>query len=93
MMNADGSGQQKLTTSSKNETDAAWLDNETLAFMTGGEVWTMKSDGTQRQQLTRTNGEVEGFLFSPDKKRVILLESIPFHEIIQENPKDLPKAT
>jgi len=93
MMNADGSGQQKLTKSSKNETDAAWLDNETLAFMTDGEVWTMKSDGTQRQQLTRTNGEVEGFLFSPDHTKVILLKSIPFYDVIAERPADLPKST
>ena len=36
VMNADGSNKQKLTASAKNETDAAWLDNETIAFLTGG---------------------------------------------------------
>ncbi|MBR4897642.1 MAG: S9 family peptidase [Prevotella sp.] len=93
MMNADGSGKQQLTKSDKNETDAAWLDNETLAFLTGGEVWSMKLDGSERRQLSKTDGNVEGFLFSPDQKKVILLKSIPFHEVIKENPSDLPKAT
>ena len=93
MMNADGSGKQQLTKSDKNETDAAWLDNETIAFLTGGEVWSMKLDGSERRQLSKTDGNVEGFLFSPNQKKVILLKSIPFHEVIKENPSDLPKAT
>ena len=93
VMNADGTGQQKLTTGSKNETDAAWLDNGTIAFLTGGEVWKMNADGTNRRQLSRTGGEVEGFKFSPDGTKVILLKSLPFNEIIKKNPDDLPKAT
>ena len=93
VMNADGSNKQLLTKGSKNETDAAWLDNETLAFMSSGEIWTMKADGTDRQQLSKTDGNVEGFKFSPDRQKVIILKSIPFHDIIKENPTDLPKAT
>ena len=93
MMNADGSGKKLLTESSKNETDAQWLDNETIAFLTGGEVWSMKTDGTARKQLSQTKGEVEGYKFSPDGTKVILLKSIPYHGSIKENPSDLPKAT
>ncbi len=93
MMNADGTAQQLLTKGSKNETDAAWLDNETIAFLTGGEVWQMKLDGSERRQLSKTDGKVEGFKFSPDGTKVILLKSIPFHEVIKEKPSDLPKAT
>ena len=82
-----------LTKSDKNETDPAWLDQETIAFISGGELWSMKADGSDRRQLTQTDGSVEGFKFSPDRKKVILLKSIPFHDIIKENPADLPKAT
>ena len=91
MMQADGS-QQRLTTSSKNETDAAWLDTETIAFLTGGDLWTMKADGSQRRQLTQT-GDVEGFKFSPDGSKVILLKSIPYTGSIKARPADLPKTT
>ena len=93
VMNADGTNQTKLTTSSKSETDPAWLPDGRIAFLTGGEVWAMNADGASRQQLSKTNGEVEGFKFSPDGKKVILLKSIPFHEVIKKNPDDLPKAT
>ena len=53
----------------------------------------MKLDGSERKQLSNTDGSVEGFKFSPDKKKVIILKSIPFNDIIQKNPEDLPKAT
>ena len=93
IINADGTSQQTLTTGTKSETDPTWLDGETIAFLTGGEIWTMKADGTNRRQVSKTDGAVEGFLFSPDRQKVIILKSIPFHEVIKENPKDLPKAT
>ena len=93
MMNPDGSGQQLLTKGAKNETDPQWLDNETVAFITGGEIWAMKLDGSERRQLSKTDGNVEGFQFSPDRSKVIILKSLPFHEVIKKNPDDLPKAT
>ena len=93
MMNADGSEQKQLTTDADNETDAQWLDNETIAFLRGGEVWKMNLSGSARKQVTETEGKVEGFMFSPDGKKAILLKSIDFNEIIQKNPEDLPKAT
>ena len=93
LINTDGTGQRQLSTSQKSETDATWLDNETIAFLSGGEIWTMKADGTDRRQLSKTDGKVEGFKFAPDRQKVIILKSIPFHEVIKENPSDLPKAT
>ncbi len=71
----------------------AWLSDDCIAFTSKGEVWTMNAKGKARKQLTKTDGAVEGFLFSPDQKKVILIKSIPFHDIIQERPADLPKST
>ena len=94
MMNADGSEQRQLSASSgKSETDPTWLDNETIAFISGGEVWSMKADSSERKQLSKTDGKVEGYKFSPDRKQVIIIKSIDFYEIIKKNPDDLPKAT
>ena len=73
--------------------DPTWLDNETLAFAQKGEVWTMNAEGKARKQLTQTDGEVEGFLFSPDQKKVIIIKQVPFHDIIKERPADLPQST
>ena len=93
VMNSDGTKKRQLTTSSKNETDPTWLNAETIAFTTGGEIWAMNADGTNRRQLSKTDGKVEGFKFSPDRQKVIIVQSMPFHEIIRKNPDDLPKAT
>ena len=92
IINADGTEQQTLTTGTKSETDPTWHKGR-IAFLTGGQIWTMNADGTDRKQLSKTTKDIEGFKFSPDGKKVILLHSLPFHEVIKENPEDLPKAT
>ena len=93
VMNADGSDQKQLTTGAASETDPAWLDGETIVFVREGEVWKMDANGGSRRQLSDTEGSVEGFKFSPDGKRVILLKSLPFHDIIDAKPEDLPLTT
>ena len=94
IMNADGSGQKLLTSSAKSETDAAWIEGgKRIAFITGGQIWSMLPDGTDRQQMTNAPTGIDAFKFSPDGKHVVLVKQIPFHESIKENPEDLPKAT
>ena len=63
MMNADSSGQQLLTADAENETDPSWVGDR-LAYLRGGEVWTMNADGSDRRQLSHTDGAVEGYMFS-----------------------------
>ena len=70
-----------------------WLDDNTIAYSREGDVWKMNTRGKARKQLTKTDGQVEGFLFSPDQKRLVLVKQVPYHGVIQENPSDLPKAT
>ena len=92
VINADGTGNTTLTTGSKSETDPTWLNGK-IAFLSGGQIWTMNADGSDRKQISNTSKAIEGFKFSPDGKQVILLHSIDFNEIIKKNPDDLPKAT
>ena len=93
-MSADGKTQTKLTTTAKSETDASWIDGgKHIAYLSGGQLWMMNPDGTSRKQLTKSEIEIEGYKFSPDGKKVILIKSLPYHESIKENPSDLPLAT
>ena len=92
VINTDGTGQQTLTKGSKSETDPQWINAETIAFLSGGDIWAMKADGSERRQLTKT-GEVEGFKFSPDGKKVLILKSIAYTGSIEAKPEDLPKTT
>ncbi len=73
--------------------DPTWLSDDCIAFAHKGEVWTMKANGKGRKQITHTDGSVEGFLFSPDQQKVILVKYVPFHDVIAERPADLPKST
>ncbi|MGN0282671.1 MAG: alpha/beta fold hydrolase [Prevotella sp.] len=93
-IDSKGDNRRQLTTSSKNETDPAWIEGgQRIAFLTGGQLWSMNPDGTDRRQLTKDKAGIDGFKFSPDGKKVILIKSMPFNEIIKKNPDDLPKAT
>ena len=91
---ADSKQQTVLTTSAKSETDPAWIEGgKRIAFLTDGQLWSMAPDGTDRRQLTKSDIDIEGFKFSPDGKKVILIKSLPYHESIKKNPEDLPLAT
>ena len=94
MMDADGKNNRRLTTSAKNETDPSWIEGgRRVAFLFDGQLWSMKADGSDRRQLTHDAVEIEGYKFSPDGTKVILLKSLDYHGSIQANPDDLPKAT
>jgi len=94
VMDADGRNGKMLTTGAKSETDAAWIDGGSkIAFLSGGQVWTMNADGSDRKRMTNDKAGIDGFKFSPDGKKVILIKQLPCHESIKENPADLPKAT
>lgn len=83
-----------LTTEDKSESDPAWIDNGTrIAFLRNGQIWSMKADGTDRRQMTDSKTDIEGFRFSPDGSKVILIKSLPYHGSIQKNPDDLPLAS
>lgn len=94
VMEANGKNPKALTTDAENESDPAWIDGgQQIAFLRGGQLWQMNPDGSGRKQLTHSKIDIEGFLFSPDSKQVILIKSIPYHGSIQKNPSDLPLAT
>ena len=94
VMDADGKNSKMLTTSTKSETDAVWTDGgQKIAYLCDGQIWKMNPDGSGRKQLTNDKTGIDGFIFSPDEKKVVLIKQIPYHETIKENPSDLPKAT
>ena len=92
IINADGTNNTTLTTGTKSETDPTWYQGK-IAFLSDGKLFTMNPDGSDRKQISKTSKDIEGFKFSPDGKKVILLHSLDFHEIIKKNPDDLPKAS
>ena len=93
VMDATGKNDRLLTTSAKSESDPIWLDNNTIAYLSGGQLWTMDANGGNRKQLTHSDLDIEGFKFSPNKKQVVLIKSIPYYGTIAKKPDDLDKTT
>lgn len=84
----------QLTVDAESETDATWIEGgKKIAFLRGGQLWKMNPDGTERVKLSSSKIDIEGFKFSPDGKRVLLIKSLEYHQSIRKNPEDLPKAT
>ena len=93
-VSADGKLQRTLTNTAASETNAAWINGgKRIAFLSKGQLWTMNADGSDRRQLTKSDIDIEGFKFSPNEKKVLLIKSLPYHESIKKNPDDLPLAT
>ena len=90
----------QLTTSTKSESGAVWVrfgNEERIVYLSseGGssQLWSMKSDGTDRKQISHENDDVIDFLFAPNGKRVILVKEVAQHTAIAPQEADLPKAT
>lgn len=98
IISAKGGNAKLLTLSADNETDPAWIEGgKRIAFLSnaGGssQIWSMNPDGTDRRKMTNDKTDIEGFKFSPDGTKVILVKSIAYNDIIQPKHKDLPKAS
>ncbi|MBO5864877.1 MAG: PD40 domain-containing protein, partial [Bacteroidaceae bacterium] len=97
IMNADGGNDTKITTTTANESSAAWIKGGTkIAFLSNAsgssQVWEMNPDGTERKQLTNDASDIEGFLFSPDESKVILIKRIKIKPTTADIHPDLPLA-
>ncbi len=91
--NIDGSNQKALTTGTKSEVEPVFIDGgNRIAFISGGQLWSMNLNGGERKQLT-SGDEIGGFLFSPDEKQVILIREVSSTSSIAAKEKDLPLAT
>ncbi|MBO5678458.1 MAG: PD40 domain-containing protein, partial [Bacteroidaceae bacterium] len=80
-MDAKGKHQRMLTTTTANEGDAVWIKGGTkLAFLSNAsgsnQLWEMNPDGSDRRQLTNTEKSLEGFAFSPDESKVLLVMTV-----------------
>ena len=94
VIDTNGKNNKLLTTDSKSETDASWIEGgKAIAFLRDGEIWKMNSDGTNRIQLSHEHNSIEGYSFSPDGNWVLIIKQIPYNDIIKKNPDDLPLAT
>ena len=98
MMNVDGTDNRLLTTSTASEGDVTWIKGGTkLAYLStesgSNQLWEMNPDGTERRQLTDLEKGLEGYKFSPDEKKVILVMTVKNGPSTVDKHPDLPLTT
>ena len=84
LMDADGANPTLLTTTADNESEPAFTpDGQRITFLSGksgsSQIWEMALDGTSRRQVSFCHKDVEGYKFSPDGKKVIIVHSVDFY--------------
>ena len=87
-----------LTACSYNERGGVFVNQgKSIIFLSNAsgssQLWMMNADGSNRQQISHEKTDVNDFLVSPDNKKIIMIMDVPQHHSIQENDKDLPKAS
>ena len=95
---SNGSGRRQLTKGIAGLQAARWIQQgRRISYISSesGEpqVWTMAPDGTDRKQVTRIEGGLSDYLFSPDETKLAYIKEIPFGKSTKEVYPDLPKAT
>ena len=99
VMNIDGTEQVRLTRTAKSEGGATWIEEgKRIAFIYADkdgvpQLWVMNADGSDRKCVSNFENGVEGFKFSPDSKKVILISTVKYSREAKDVYADLPNAT
>ncbi|WP_300414266.1 S9 family peptidase [uncultured Bacteroides sp.] len=98
LMNADGTDNRQLTYTTFREGEISWIKGGTkLAFLSSesgsSQIWEMNPDGSGRRQLTQYDGDIEGYAFSPDGKKLLFIAQVKTKQSTADKHPDLPQAT
>lgn len=96
-MNADGSNVKQITGKKYSDNSPVFMQDGRIAFLSNrsgsSQIWISDLNGRHHKQLSNTAKDIEGFLFSPDEKQVLLVVGVPNPLVKQQQYEDLPQAT
>lgn len=90
-------GTTRITDTAENENDAVWNpDGSKIGFISSAsgsaQMWEMNPDGTERKQITFLEEGITGFKYSPDGKKLAVVQRIKLDKTVADLYPDLPKA-
>jgi dipeptidyl aminopeptidase/acylaminoacyl peptidase len=93
----DGKNLTRLTNTADSESQATWIDNgNKIAYLAAKDgntqMWVMDKDGSNRKAISDVEGGIEGFLLSPDEKKIVVIGKVKYSKTAEDVYPDLPKA-
>ena len=81
VVNTDGTNPVRITKTPKSEQNAVWINGgNKIAFLYPNgdkmKIWTRNSDGSDRKAVSNIKEGVDGFIFSPDEKKVAFISQV-----------------
>ena len=96
IMNSDGSEVKLISTQDESISEPAFiLQGEKIVYILKGELYFMNIDGTHKKKILcdkkEINTDVEGYLFSENLDKLILVKSVKLHNLQVKKGNDLYK--
>ena len=98
VMDIDGSNPIRITKTPYSEQNAVWIDGgKKIAFLyregDNMQMFTMNADGTGRRCVSKVENGIDGFVISPDGKRVAFISQIKAYKSAADRYSDLDKSS
>ena len=97
-MNSDGTDLKRITKTTSSEGNFCWIDGGSKIAFTyprdgKQQVWVMDADGSHRKCVSDVEKGIDGFLISPDGKKIVVISTVKYSRDAKDIYPDLPKAT
>lgn len=92
-----GGTPKQLTATPTSESNARWRpDGKKIGYLSAesgeSQLWEMNPDGTDKKQLSKFEGGVYNFNYSPTQKHIYFSQEIDLEYTVKKRYPDLPKA-
>lgn len=87
----------RITDTSIRESALQWRpDGKKIGYLSNAsgtsQIWEMNPDGSNQRQVTFTEGDIQGFSYSPASSKICFIKSVKLDQDIHDLFPDLPKA-
>ncbi|MDD4645987.1 MAG: peptidase S9, partial [Bacteroidales bacterium] len=93
----NGGPTRAITNTAVNEFGEVWRpDGDKIGFLStesgSAQLWEMNPDGSGRRQISKVEGGLSGFNYSPDRKHVAFIQEVKVKPNLKDKYPDLDKA-